>query len=110
VRANWARQNRDTIAKFVRAMANARRLIVSDKERSIGALRKFFPTMDERTLRAGYDAMLPALSDDGTMREEMVKSFLDLGFEIGILSGARPSQQEGVLWTNEFIPANARRR
>lgn len=40
---------------------------------------------------------------DGSLKEATVKRFLDLGFEIEILTGARPSEKEGVLWTNEFV-------
>jgi NitT/TauT family transport system substrate-binding protein len=102
-RAEWARRNRDTLVTFVRALNRARQLIISDRERSVQGLRRFFPQMEERALRAGYEAMIPALSDDGSLDEATVKRFLDLGFEIGILTGARPSEREGVLWTNQYV-------
>lgn len=109
VRANWSRQNRDTIIKFVRALHQARRVIATDKERALGGLRMFFPRMEEHVLRAGYDAMIPALSEDGSLTEAIVKRFLDLGFEIEILTGARPSEKDGVLWTNDFVRQSKQR-
>jgi NitT/TauT family transport system substrate-binding protein len=102
-RTEWVRRNRETLVRFVRALNRARQLIASDRERSLEALRRFFPQMEERALRAGYEAMLPALSEDGSLDQATVKRFLDLGFEIGLLTGARPSDQEGVLWTNDFV-------
>ncbi|MDQ7829742.1 MAG: ABC transporter substrate-binding protein [Armatimonadota bacterium] len=103
VRTEWGRRNRDTLVRFVRALHRARQLIATDRERSLQALRRFFPQMEERALRAGYEAMLPALSEDGSLDQATVKRFLDLGFEIGLLTGTRPSDREGVLWTNEFV-------
>lgn len=102
-RADWARKNREILVKFVRALNRARALIVSDQEGSLAALRRFFPTMEDRALRAGYTAMLPALSRDGSLDEATVKRFLDLGFSIELLTGTRPSEKESVLWTNEYI-------
>jgi NitT/TauT family transport system substrate-binding protein len=76
VRTEWARRNRDTLVRFVRALHRARQLIATDRERSLQALRRFFPQMEDRALRAGYEAMLPALSEDGSLDQAIVKRFL----------------------------------
>lgn len=87
----------------------AQKVIASDKGQTVGALRKFFPETDERTLLVGYEALLPALSTDGLFTEEGVKRFLDVAFEIGLMEGARLSEEEGVLWTNEFMRLSVKR-
>lgn len=101
--SRWAKDNASTVGRFVRALNRAREIVISDRKRALEVMRKFFPGMKPEALGAGYEAIVPALSRDGSVREESVSRFLNLAFDTGMLKGSRPSSEEGVLWTNEFI-------
>ncbi len=100
----YGAQQGDVVRRFIRATRRGMAYLRSDQEGTLQAARAFFKRMDPEALRLGYQAALPAYSEDGRITEEMVSRFLDLAFNVKVLSlPQRPSPKEGVLWTNRFI-------
>ena len=65
-------------------------------------LRKHFPRTDPELLTLAMREIIPALSEDGRMSEQMLDKHLQFMLDDGQIP-FKPSAKEGVLWTNRFI-------
>ncbi len=73
-----------------------------DQAAVVNHLRKHFPRQDPALLALALRKIIPALSADGTMNEQMMDKHLQFMLDDGQIA-FKPSAKEGLLWTNRFI-------
>ena len=61
-----------------------------------------FPRTDPEVLTLALREIIPALSEDGRMTEQMLDKHLQFMLDDGQIA-LKPSAKEGILWTNRFI-------
>lgn len=98
----YANQNPDLLRRWIRAVNRANRLMRTDLAAAVGHLRKHFPRTDPEVLTLALREIIPALSEDGTISEQMMDKHLQFMLDDGQIP-FKPSAKEGVLWTNRFI-------
>lgn len=98
----YANRNADVVRRWVRAVTKANQLMRRDQAVAGQHLRKHFPRTDPALLALALREMLPALSDDGSMSEQMMQKHIDFMYDTGQIT-YKPSAREGLLWTNRFI-------
>ncbi|MBI3998248.1 MAG: ABC transporter substrate-binding protein [Armatimonadetes bacterium] len=98
----YANRNGDVLRRWTKAVNRANRLMRQDQAAAITRLRKYFPRTDPALLALALREIIPALSEDGTMNEEMMEKHLQFMLDDGQIS-LKPSAKEGLLWTNRYI-------
>ncbi len=98
----YANRNADVVRRWVRAVTKANQLMRRDQAAAVQHLRKHFPRTDPAVLALALREMLPALSEDGAMSEQMMQKHIDFMYDTGQIT-YKPSAREGLLWTNRFI-------
>ncbi|MDR7480953.1 MAG: ABC transporter substrate-binding protein [Armatimonadota bacterium] len=98
----YANKNPDVVRRWVRAVIKANQLMRRDQAAAVQHLRKHFPRTDPAVLALALREMLPALSEDGSMSEQMMQKHIDFMYDTGQIT-YKPSAREGLLWTNRFI-------
>jgi len=98
----YANQNADLLRRWVRAVNRANQLMRRDQGAAVTHLRKYFPRTDPELLTLALREIIPALSEDGRMGEQMLEKHLDFMHKDGQIP-FKPSAKEGILWTNRFI-------
>lgn len=98
----YANKNADVVRRWVRAVTKANQLMRRDQAAAVQHLRKHFPRTDPAVLALALREMLPALSEDGSMGEQMMQKHIDFMYDTGQIT-YKPSAKEGLLWTNRFI-------
>lgn len=98
----YANQNGDVLRRWIRAVNRANRLMRSDQAAAVTYLRKYFPRTDVEVLTLALREIIPALSEDGRMTEQMMEKHLQFMLDDGQIS-LKPSAKQGILWTNKFI-------
>ncbi|MDR7554719.1 MAG: ABC transporter substrate-binding protein [Armatimonadota bacterium] len=98
----YANRNADVVRRWVRAVTKANQLMRRDQAAAVQHLRKHFPRTDPAVLALALREMLPALSEDGSMSEQMMQKHIDFMYDTGQIT-YKPSAREGLLWTNRFI-------
>ncbi len=98
----YANQNPDLLRRWVRAVNRANQLMRSDLAAAVGHLRKYFPRTDPEVLTLALREIIPALSENGTISEQMMDKHLQFMLDDGQIP-FKPSAKEGILWTNRFI-------
>lgn len=105
-RAEWLEdpENHEATVRFVAGLILAADLIRDEPEEAMGYLADFFPDMDQETLQAGFEDMIPSVPEDPMLDPEMVDRMLDIVMDGGIYDfNEPPSSEEGVLWTNSYV-------
>ncbi|MBI4391239.1 MAG: ABC transporter substrate-binding protein [candidate division NC10 bacterium] len=102
VHKDYADKNPDVLRRWIKAVNRANALMRKDQAAAVRHLQKHFPRMDPAILTLALREIIPALSEDGTMNEQMMQKHLDFLVETGQTT-SRPSAKEGVLWTNAYI-------
>lgn len=98
----YANQNGDVLRRWIKAVNRANRLMRSDQAAAVTHLRKYFPRTDVEVLTLALREIIPALSEDGRMTEQMMEKHLQFMLDDGQIS-LKPSAKQGILWTNKFI-------
>lgn len=98
----YANQNGDVLRRWIKAVNRANRLMRSDPAAAVTHLRKYFPRTDVEVLTLALREIIPALSEDGRMTEQMMEKHLQFMLDDGQIT-FKPSAKEGILWTNRFI-------
>jgi NitT/TauT family transport system substrate-binding protein len=102
VHKEYADKNPDILRRWIKAVNRANTLMRQDQASAVRHLQKHFPRMDPAVLTLALREIIPALSEDGTMNEQMMQRHLDFLVESGQTT-SRSSAKEGVLWTNAYI-------
>lgn len=98
----YANKNGDVLRRWTRAVNKANRLMRQDQAAAVNHLRKHFPRTDPALLALALREIIPALSEDGTMAEQMMDKHLQFMLDDGQIT-LKPSAKEGLLWTNRYI-------
>jgi len=98
----YANQHGDVLRRWIRAVNKANRLMRQDQAAAVTHLRKYFPRTDPALLTLALREIIPALSEDGTMSEQMMEKHLQFMLDDGQIT-LKPSAKDGILWTNKFI-------
>jgi NitT/TauT family transport system substrate-binding protein len=102
VSKGYADKNPDVLKRWVKAVNRANLLMKKDEAASIKYLQKYFPRMESSVMTLAMRDIIPALSPNGTMNEQMVQKHLDFLMDTKQIE-SKPSVQEGVLWTNAYV-------
>ena len=102
VHKDYADKNGDVLRRWIKAVNRANTLMRQDQAAAVTHLRKHFPRMEPAVLALALREIIPALSEDGMMNEQMMQKHLEFLVESG-QTAARASAKEGVLWTNAYI-------
>jgi NitT/TauT family transport system substrate-binding protein len=102
VSKEYAEKNADVLKRWSKAVNRANALIRKDEAAAITHLRKYFPRMEPAVLTLAMREIIPALSGDGVMNEQMMQKHLDFLQDTGQVS-SKPSAKEGLLWTNAYV-------
>lgn len=97
----YANRNGDVLRRWIRAVNKANQLMRRDQTAAITHLRKYFPRTDPDVLTLALREIVPALSEDGRMNEQMMEKHLQFMLDDGQIP-FKPSSKENVLWTNRF--------
>ncbi len=97
-----ARGDRYRRRAFLALRDEANQLMRRDQAAAVTHLRKYFPRTDPDLLALALREIIPALSEDGRMNEQMMDKHLQFMLEDGQIS-LKPSAKDGILWTNKFI-------
>ena len=65
-------------------------------------LKKYFPRMPDDVMSLAMKEIMPALSPDGSMNEQMMQKHLDFLYDTKQIDW-KPSGKEGTLWTNAYL-------
>ncbi|MDR7417332.1 MAG: ABC transporter substrate-binding protein [Armatimonadota bacterium] len=98
----YANRNGDVLRRWTKAVNRANKLMRQDQAAAINHLRKHFPRTDPVLLTLALREIIPALSEDGTMTEQMLEKHLQFMLDDGQIP-FKPSAKEGILWTNRFV-------
>ena len=102
VTKEYAEKNADVLKRWTRAVNKANALMQKDEAASIKYLQKYFPRMDPAVMTLAMREIIPALSPNGVMNEQMVQKHLKFLIDTKQID-ASPSAKEGVLWTNAYV-------
>jgi len=102
VTKEYAEKNADVLKRWTRAVNKANALMQKDEAASIKYLQKYFPRMDPAVMTLAMREIIPALSPNGVMNEQMVQKHLTFLIDTKQID-ASPSAKEGVLWTNAYV-------
>ncbi|MHB9096442.1 MAG: ABC transporter substrate-binding protein [Syntrophales bacterium] len=102
VSKEYAEKNSDVIKRWVRAVNKANVLMRKDEAAALKYLKKYFPRMPDDVMSLAMKEIMPALSPDGTMNEQMMQKHLDFLYDTKQIDW-KPSGKEGVLWTNAYV-------
>ena len=83
-------------------MTKANVLMRKDEAAALKYLKKYFPRMPDDVMALAMKEIMPALSADGTMNEQMMQKHLTFLVDTKQFD-ATPSAKEGVLWTNAYM-------
>ena len=98
----YANQNGEVVRRWIRAVSRGYKLMRQDPTTAITHLRKYV-ARDPALLARVLPEIIPALSEDGKMSEQIMQKTLDFLLEIGVIQ-SKPSAKDGILWTNRFLP------
>lgn len=102
VSKEYADKNSDAIKRWVKATNRAQVLMRKDEAAALKYLKKYFPRMADDVMSLAMKEIMPALSPDGTMTEQMMQKHLDFLYDTKQID-TKPSGKEGVLWTNAYV-------
>ncbi|PJC73551.1 MAG: hypothetical protein CO013_06540 [Syntrophobacterales bacterium CG_4_8_14_3_um_filter_58_8] len=102
VSKEYAEKNPDLVKRWAKAVSKANVLLRKDEAAALKYLKKYFPRMPDDVMALAMKEILPALSADGTMNEQMMQKHLDFLKDTKQVDST-PSGKEGVLWTNAYI-------
>ncbi len=102
VSKGYAEKNTDVLKRWTKAVNRANLLMQKDEAASIKYLQKYFPRMDPAVMTLAMREIIPALSPNGVMNEQMVQKHLDFLMDTKQIE-SKPSVKEGVLWTNAYV-------
>jgi NitT/TauT family transport system substrate-binding protein len=103
VQKDFADTNPDLISAYVRALKKAIAFGNANREEGLAIAQAYFPDTPSDVLALSWDALLPAISGEGTFTEEGNRGYLQIVLDSGQLRGGMPPIQDGVLWTNRFV-------
>jgi ABC-type nitrate/sulfonate/bicarbonate transport system substrate-binding protein len=103
VQKDFADTNPDLIGAYVRAIKKAIAFGNANREEGLAIAQVYFPDTPPDVLALSWDALLPAISGEGTFTEEGNRSYLQILLDGGQLRGGMPPIEDGVLWTNRFV-------
>ncbi|MBI2246912.1 MAG: ABC transporter substrate-binding protein [Armatimonadetes bacterium] len=98
----YANRNPDVLRRWIRAVNKANQLMRRDQAAAITHLRKYFPRTEPDVMALALREIIPALSEDGRMSEQMMEKHLQFMLDDGQIT-FKPSAKDGILWTNKFI-------
>ncbi|MBI2123166.1 MAG: ABC transporter substrate-binding protein [Armatimonadetes bacterium] len=98
----YANRNPDVLRRWIRAVNKANQLMRRDQAAAITHLRKYFPRTEPDVMALALREIIPALSEDGRMSEQMMEKHLQFMLDDGQIT-LKPSAKDGILWTNRFI-------
>lgn len=102
VSKEYAEKNPDVIKRWTKAVKRASVLMRKDEAAALNHLKKYFPRMDPAVMALAMKEIMPALSENGTMNEQMMQKHLDFLKDTKQVDSI-PSAKEGVLWTNAYV-------
>ncbi len=102
VSKGYAQKNGDVLKRWTKAVNRANVLMQKDEPASIKYLQKYFPRMETEVMTLAMREIIPALSPDGMMNEQMLQKHLDFLMDTKQIE-SKPSVSEGVLWTNAYL-------
>jgi len=102
VSKEYAEKNPDVVRRWVKAVNKANVLMRKDEAAALKYLKKYFPRMPDDVMALAMKEIMPALSADGTMNEQMMQKHLDFLKDTEQVDST-PSGKEGVLWTNAYL-------
>jgi NitT/TauT family transport system substrate-binding protein len=70
-------QKRDSVVRFVRAIAQAQKLMMADKERALSLGAKIFPNIEPRVFKSAFEVSYSSFSKDPTVPLAGVEKALD---------------------------------
>jgi NitT/TauT family transport system substrate-binding protein len=102
VSKEYAEKNPDVVRRWVKAVNKANVLMRKDEAAALKYLKKYFPRMPDDVMALAMKEIMPALSADGVMNEQMMQKHLDFLKDTKQVDST-PSGKEGVLWTNGYL-------
>jgi NitT/TauT family transport system substrate-binding protein len=102
VSKEYAEKNPDIVRRWAKAVTRANVLMRKDEAAALNYLKKYFPRMDPAVMALAMKEIMPALSADGMMNEQMMQKHLTFLVDTKQVDST-PSAKEGVLWTNAFV-------
>jgi NitT/TauT family transport system substrate-binding protein len=102
VSKEYADKNADVVRRWVKAVNKANVLLRKDEAAALKYLKKYFPRMPDDVMALAMKEIMPALSGDGMMNEQMMQKHLDFLTDTKQVDST-PSGKEGVLWTNAYL-------
>jgi NitT/TauT family transport system substrate-binding protein len=102
VSKEYAEKNPDVVKRWVKAVNKANILMRKDEAAALKYLKKYFPRMPDDVMALAMKEIMPALSADGVMNEQMMQKHLDFLKDTKQVDST-PSGKEGVLWTNGYL-------
>jgi NitT/TauT family transport system substrate-binding protein len=100
--ADYAKRNAAALKAFSKAIRKATDWMKNNKGEALRILgARYFQDTPADSLALSMDAILPAISTDGTFTEAGIQNYLDIFRTVGQTVNA--SSKEGVLWTNDYV-------
>jgi len=99
----YAEQNPDAVRAYAQAVRQAIKWGTDNRDETLAIVGQYFSDTPPDVLALAWDALLPSISPSGRFSEAGVTSFLKIMVDMGQLDEMPPTQ-EGVLWTNQFVP------
>ena len=98
---DYERKHAATVASFVRTVQAANDWMHTHPDDAIKILQNTFPDVDAESWRAGFRAILPAISKTGRFNKTDVRRAYDFYKDYGVIKTI-PNTAEGVTWTNKY--------
>ena len=98
---SWAQQNSAVVQAYVKSLGQANAWMRGNRDEAVRLLKAYFPETDEATLQLSFNALIPAVREDGKLDETGVRNQIDVLRAIGAIDYS-PDPKEGILWTNQY--------
>ena len=103
VTREFAEENPEVVDAYLGALRESIAWATDHRDEALEMVGEEFPEVDPGVLAAGWDALLPAISPTGEFSEAGVEAYLQIMVDAGQFDELPPTE-EGVLWTNDFVP------
>jgi NitT/TauT family transport system substrate-binding protein len=103
VTKEFADSKPELVEAYVRGIRKSIAYGRANREDALAITQKYFADTPAEIIALSWDALLPAISDDGLFTESGNQRYLQLYADVGQLQGGMPPIQDGILWTNRFV-------
>ena len=97
----WAQEHPRVVEQYVKSLNQANTWMRGNRDEAVRLLRPYFPETDEETLHIAFNALIPAVREDGKLSEAEVRNQIEVFKTVGTIDSS-PDTKEGILWTNQY--------